>query len=136
MRVITSYPIVRDGKVIANKIAANTLNWSSFPGDLVGKTMNDAGFSKTNTGQAGKVQKVGGAKAIDILQKAKEAGLGEAALRTLNSIRGNKKTKANAPVVVMQPAAPEKSLSTNAKIAIGVGAAVVLGLTIYAVAKK
>ena len=136
MRVITSYPIVRDGKVIANKIAANTLNWSSFPGNSVGKTMNDAGFSKTSTGQAGKVQKVGGAKAIDILQKAKEAGLGEAALRTLNSIRGNKKTKANAPVVVMQPAAPEKSLSTNAKIAIGVGAAVVLGLTIYAVAKK
>lgn len=136
MRVITSYPIVRDGKVIANKIAANTLNWSSFPGDLVGKTMNDSGFSKTSTGQAGKVQKVGGAKAIDILQKAKEAGLGEAALRTLNSIRGNKKTKANAPVVVMQPAASEKGLSTNAKIAIGVGAAVVLGLTIYAVAKK
>lgn len=136
MRVITAYPIVRDGKVIANKIAANTLNWSSFPGNSVGKTMNDAGFSKTSTGQAGKVQKVGGAKAIDILQKAKEAGLGEAALRTLNSIRGNKKTKANAPVVVMQPAAPEKSLSTNAKIAIGVGAAVVLGLTIYAVAKK
>lgn len=114
MRIITAYPIVRNGKVIANKIAANTLNFASAEGD------------KPTRGQ----------QVIDTLQKAKEAGLGEAALRTIKSVRGNKKTKANAPVVVMQPVAPEKGLSTNAKIAIGVGAAAVLGLTIYLVKNK
>ena len=114
MRIITAYPIVKNGKVIANKIAANTLNFASAEGD------------KPTRGQ----------KVIDTLQKAKEAGLGEAALRTLNSVRANKKQKAVAPVVVMQPAAAEKSLSTNAKIAIGVGAVAVLGLTIYLVKNK
>jgi hypothetical protein len=115
MRIITAYPIVRNGKVIANKIAANTLNFASAEGD------------KPTRGQ----------QVIDTLQKAKEAGLGEAALRTLKSVRGNKKRKAApAPVVVMQPVAPEKSLSTNAKIAIGVGAAAILGLTIYLVKNK
>jgi hypothetical protein len=133
MRVITSYPIVKDGKVIANKIAANTLNWSNFPGDLVGKTMNDAGFSKTSTGQAGKVQKVRGAKAIDILSKAKEAGLGDAALKTISALRNKTEVPIREEVAIVPV---EKGMSTNTKIAIGVAVAAVLGVTIYAVAKK
>ncbi len=123
MRVITAYPIIRNGKVIANKIAANTLNFSSAAGDV----------SKTSTGQAGKVQKARGAKAIDILSKAKEAGLGDAALKTISALRNKTEVPIKEEVAIVPV---EKGMSTNTKIAIGVAVAAVLGVTIYAVAKK
>jgi hypothetical protein len=38
MRIITAYPVIMDRKVIANKFAANTMNFSSF--DASGKPSN------------------------------------------------------------------------------------------------
>jgi hypothetical protein len=109
MKIITAYPVIKDGKVISNKIANNTLNYSSLEG------------KKTT-----KVQ--------EFLQKAKDAGLGDAALKTITALKQSKKAPAPAP---MPAPAPEKQgMSTTTKVLIGVGAIVLLGGIFYAVKKK
>ena len=107
MKIITAYPIVKDGKVIANKLAANTLNYSSANGE----------------------------KTKEFLQKAKEAGLGDAALKTISALR-NKNKVAPAPVpVVVAPQEPQ-GMSTTTKVLIAGGGVLLLGVLIYAATKK
>lgn len=109
MKVITAYPIVKDGKLVANKIAADTLNFHSANGQ----------------------------EFQNVLSKAKEAGLGEAALKTIAALRKTKPTGAAkpAPVVIQQAPAP-KGMSNTTKILLAVGGVVVLGAAIYLIKKS
>ena len=109
MKVITAYPIIVKGKEVGNKVAANTLNFSSASGDKVKKAV-----AKAKT-------------------KAKEAGLGDAALKTIKSLV-TKEQPAAAPAPA--PAPVRQGMSNTTKIALGVGAAAVLGLGIYFISKK
>ena len=113
MKIITAYPIVKDGKVIANKLAANTLNFHSAAGDEPQK----------------------GQKVLDALQKAKEAGLGDAALKTISALR-NRKTVAPAPQPVVVAAPQPQGMSTTTKILLGFGGVALLGVLIYVAKKK
>ena len=116
MKIITAYPIVKDGKVIANKIAANTLNFHSADGDIQPK----------------------GQKIFDALKKAKEAGLGDAVLNTISALRNrNKAAPAPEPQKQVIVTAPQhQGMSTNTKILLGVGGVLLLGVLIYVAKKK
>lgn len=112
MKVITAYPIIVKGKVVGNKLAANTLNFSSANGDQAKK----------------------GDKVKKAVAKAKEAGLGDAALKTIKALTTKEETAKPAPAPVPTPV--REGMSNATKIALGVGAAAVLGIGIYFISKK
>jgi hypothetical protein len=119
MKIITSYPIIENGKLVGNKIAANTLNYSSANGKKRG----------------GKL--VGSGKVKGFLEKS--GGIATA----LGGILGGGAAAAAAPSQDTAPVVPteevkkpKKPMSTGVKIAIGVGVAAVLGLGVYFVMKS
>lgn len=114
MKIITSYPILQNGKLVGNKIAANTLNYSSANGKKRGSL-------------------VGSGKVKGFLEKS--GGIATA----LGGILGGGAAAA-APSQDTAPAAPvetpKKPMSTTTKVLIGVGVAAVLGLGVYFVMKS
>jgi hypothetical protein len=118
MKIITAYPIIENGKLVGNKIAANTLNYSSANGKPKKKKGGLVGSGKVK----GFLEKSGGvATAL--------AGIlgGGAAAASQDS----------APVLTTEEVKPpKKPMSTGVKIAIGVGIAAVLGLGVYFVMKS
>lgn len=116
MKVITAYPIIENGKLVGNKIAANTLNYSSANGKPKKKKGGLVGSGKVK----GFLEKSGGvATAL--------AGIlgGGAAAASQDS----------APVSAPMEE-PKKGMTTTTKVLIGVGVAAVLGLGVYFVMKS
>jgi hypothetical protein len=113
MKIITAYPIIENGKLVGNKIAANTLNYSSANGKKKGGRLAGSG------------------KVKGFLEKA--GGVSTALAGILGGAAAAAPTQDTAPVVPVE--APKKPMSTTTKVLIGVGVAAVLGLGIYFVMK-
>ena len=111
MKIITAYPIIENGKVVGNKIAANTLNYSSVNGKKGGKL---AGSGKVK----GFLEKAGGVSTA------------------LAGILGGTAAAASQEPVSAPMEAPKQGMSTTTKVLIGVGGAAVLCLVIYFVMKN
>ena len=116
MKIITSYPILQNGKLVGNKIAANTLNYSSANG-------------KPKKQRGGLV---GSGKVKGFLEKS-----GGIATSLAGILGGG--AAAAAPSQDTAPVAPvetsKKGMKTTTKVLIGVGVAAVLGLGVYFVMK-
>lgn len=116
MKIITAYPIIENGKLVGNKVAANTLNYSSANGK------KKKGGKLIGSGKVqGFLEKLGGVSTA--LGGVLGAG---AAARTAQS-------QDSAPVLPIEE--PKKGMTTTTKVLIGVGVAAVLGLGIYFVMK-
>lgn len=116
MKIITAYPILENGKLVGNKIAANTLNYSSANG--------------TSKKKGGKL--VGSGKVKGFLEKAGGAATGLATILGGSAAAASQET-APAPAPVE---APKQGMSTTTKVIIGVGVAALLGLGVYFATKK
>ena len=114
MKIITAYPIIENGKLVGNKIAANTLNYSSANG------------TKKKGGKL-----VGSGKVKSFLEKAGGAATGLATV--LGGAAAAAPSQDTAPVLPVEQ--PKKGMSTTTKVLIGVGVAAVLGLGVYFVMK-
>jgi len=119
MKIITAYPIIENGKLVGNKVAANTLNYSSANG------------KKKKGGRL-----VGSGKVKGFLEKS-----GGIATSLAGILGGGAAAAApsqdTAPVVPTEEVKPpKKPMSIGVKIAIGVGGAAVLGLVVYLVMKS
>jgi hypothetical protein len=116
MKIITAYPIIENGKLVGNKIAANTLNYSSASGKPKKKKGGLVGSGKVK----GFLEKSGGvATAL-----AGILGGGAAAA-----------SQDTTPTPAPMPE-PKKGMSNTTKVLIGVGGAAVLGLVVYLVMKS
>lgn len=113
MKIITAYPIIENGKVVGNKIAANTLNYSSANGKKKGGKLAGSGKVK------GFLEKAGG------VATGLATVLGGAAVAA--------PSQEAAPIMPIEE--PKKPMSTTTKVLIGVGVAAVLGLGVYFVMK-
>jgi hypothetical protein len=111
MKIITSYPVIENGKVISNNFTDNTMNYSSLEG---GKKINWNELLK---------------KGSELIGSGKVSGV-------IQSLRGGRPRRPASPPPPPPPPPPPKGLSTGAKIGIAVGGVAVLGLIIYLVTKK
>lgn len=82
MNIITAYPVIMNGKVIANKIAANTLNFSSF----------DDNGKPTKSDEVKMFQKWLVAKGVDISYKNKKGQVVSGAAAIDGDMRSGSKT--------------------------------------------
>jgi hypothetical protein len=118
MKIITSYPIIENGKLVGNKIAANTLNYSSANG-------------KKKKG--GKL--IGSGKVKGFLEKS--GGIATSLAGILGGGAATAPSQDSAPVLTTEEVKPpKKPMSTTTKVLIGVGVAAVLGLGVYFVMKR
>ena len=118
MKIITAYPIIENGKLVGNKVAANTLNYSS----VSGKKKKGGGL-------------VGSGKVKGFLDKL--GGVSTALGGVLEAGTAASQSQDSAPVLTTEEVKPpKKPMSTGVKIAIGVGIAAVLGLGVYFVMKS
>lgn len=115
MRIITSYPIIKNGKVVANNCYNTTLDYSSADGKAT-----SGGASATKT-----------ARNIDFESLGDKASAGIKGLGNLVGLF--KKPKGTAAPTTAPPAQmPEnQGMTTGTKIAIGLGAVAVIGALIY-----
>jgi hypothetical protein len=118
MKIITSYPIIENGKLVGNKIAANTLNYSSANGKPRKK--------------GGKL--VGSGKVKGFLEKSGGIATSLAGLLGGGAAGAAAPSQDTAPVVPVET--PKKGMKTTTKVLIGVGVAAVLGLGVYFVMKR
>ena len=112
MKIITAYPVIKNGKEISDKFLSNTMNYSSANGATNFKDL----LKKGN-------ELIGSGKVTNVIQ-------------SLRSLKGQTTKKPMAKPLPPPPPPPPKGLSMGAKIGIGVGAAAVLGLIIYFVVKS
>ena len=136
MRIITSYPIIKNGKVVANNCYNTTLDYSSADG--VGKATSsipkDSPLSKPFPNI---VTPSGGASATKTARNIDFESLGDkasAGIKGLGNLVGLfKKPKGTAAPKTAPPAQmPEnQGMTTGTKIAIGLGAVAVIGALIY-----
>lgn len=130
MKIITSYPIIKNGKVVANNCYNTTLDYSSISGTK-NIPKDSPIFQPLNLPKVGGSSGVGKTgRNIDFESLADKAS---GAIRGLGGIVGAikkpKGTAAPTPEPVQQPQA--QGMSTGVKIAIGVGAVAVIGALIY-----
>lgn len=117
MKIITAYPIIENGKLVGNKVAANTLNYSSANG----KKKKGGGL-------------VGSGKVKGFLDKLGGVSTALGGVLGAGAAAGAAPSQESAPVLPVET--PKKPMSTGVKIAIGVGIAAVLGLGVYFVMKS
>jgi hypothetical protein len=121
MKIITSYPIIENGKLVGNKIAANTLNYSSANGKPRKK--------------GGKL--VGSGKVKGFLEKSGGIATSLAGILGGGAAAAAAPSQDTVPIVPTEEVKkPKKPMSLGVKIAIGVGGAAVLGLVVYLVMKS
>jgi hypothetical protein len=119
MKIITAYPIIENGKLVGNKIAANTLNYSSANGKPKKQRGGLVGSGKVK----GFLEKSGG---VATALAGILGGGAAAASQDSAPIVTEEKTKEK----VKEP------MKLWVKIALGVGVAAVLGLGVYFVMKN
>tara|TARA_R110000868_G_scaffold181220_7_gene422082 strand:- start:8191 stop:8553 length:363 start_codon:yes stop_codon:yes gene_type:complete len=117
MKIITAYPIIENGKLVGNKLAADTLNYSS----AIGKKRKRSGKLKGLIG-SGKVK--------GFLEKTGGVATG------LATLLGGAPTSSQQDQLAPPVEIPKPPMSTTTKVLIGVGVAAVLGVGIYFVMKK
>lgn len=159
-KLTTALPIMKNGVVIENKVAANTLNYASatginFPTATQFSTPSNSASTLFNTNPSNSQSSVfnatpnrflpsantsttgGGfnwSNVQNILDKAK--GLG-GVFNTVKGIFGKKPVKkASSTPMPSQEQPLKEGMSTTTKVIIGVGGAVVLGTIIYLITKK
>lgn len=129
MRIITSYPIIKNGKVVANNCYNTTLDYSSY----TGTTPNSPIFKPFPNIVPPSV----GASATKTKRDIDFESLGDkasAGIKGLGNLLGLfKKPKGTAAPKTAPPAQmPEnQGMTTGTKIAIGLGAVAVIGALIY-----
>ena len=117
MKIITAYPIIENGKLVGNKIAADTLNYSSATG------------KKKRRGRLKGL--IGSGKVKGFLEKSGGLATG------LATVLGGAAAASQQQEPIAPPIeAPKPPMSTTTKVLIGVGVAAVLGLGIFLVMKK
>ena len=131
MRIITSYPIIKNGKVVANNCYNTTLDYSSISG------FSNPVFSQNIQKAANVASSKGGASATKTGRNIDFESLGvkaSAGIKGLGNLVGLfKKPKGTAAPKTAPPAQmPEnQGMTTGTKIAIGLGAVAVIGALIY-----
>jgi hypothetical protein len=132
MKIITSYPIIKNGKVVANNCYNTTLDYSSVTGGL-----SNPVFSQNIQKAANVASSKGGASATKTGRNIDFESLGDkasAGIKGLGNLVGLfKKPKGTAAPTTAPPAQmPEnQGMTTGTKIAIGLGAVAVIGALIY-----
>ena len=131
MRIITSYPIIKNGKVVANNCYNTTLDYSSVTGGL-----SNPVFSQNIQKAANAASSKGGASATKTGRNIDFESLGDkasAGIKGLGNLVGLfKKPKGTAAPTTAPAQMPEnQGMTTGTKIAIGLGAVAVIGALIY-----
>ena len=135
MRIITSYPIIKNGKVVANNCYNTTLDYSSIAG--LNNPVSNPVFSQNIQKAANAASSKGGASATKTARNIDFESLGDkasAGIKGLGNLVGLfKKPKGTAAPTTAPPAQmPEnQGMTTGTKIAIGLGAVAVIGALIY-----
>ena len=133
-KLTTALPVIKNGVVIGNKTAANTLNYSSV-------NAKDKKYVPKETTLIKKKKKAKtsfGSKFKKLVGNLKDSGAVDFAKKLIDKkLAGN---EPNSPPPDMPPPPPveepKKGLGMGAKIGIGVGIAAVLGLGAYLMLKK
>ena len=132
MKIITSYPIIKNGKVVANGEYNSTLDYSSVSGQLSGiqKAAVYAGADLSKPPE----------KKFDwknLGQNVDKAVQGVGSISgAVKGLFGKQKPKPKQQPVPMPPAQTEKTgMSTTTMVLIGVGAVALIGV-IFLVKKK
>lgn len=130
MRIITSYPIIKNGKVVANNCYNTTLDYSSISG------FSNPVFSQNIQKAADAASSKGGASGTRTGRNIDFESLGDkasAGIKGLGNLIGLfKKPKGTAAPKPAPAQMPEnQGMTTGTKIAIGVGAVAVIGALIY-----
>lgn len=130
MRIITSYPIIKNGKVVANNCYNTTLDYSSYTG------LSNPVFSQNIQKAANAASSKGGASATKTARNIDFESLGDkasAGIKGLGNLVGLfKKPKGTAAPTTAPAQMPEnQGMTTGTKIAIGLGAVAVIGALIY-----
>lgn len=130
-KLTTALPVIKNGVVVGNKTAANTLNYSSA-------NAKDKKYVPRETTLIKKKKKAKtsfGSKFKKLVGNLKDSGAVDFAKKLIDKkLAGN---EPDSPLPDMPPVEePKKGLSMGAKIGIGVGIAAVLGLGAYLMLKK
>lgn len=130
-KLTTALPVIKNGVVVGNKTAANTLNYSSA-------NAKDKKYVPRETTLIKKKKKAKtsfGSKFKKLVGNLKDSGAVDFAKKLIEKkLAGN---EPDSPLPDMPPVEePKKGLSMGAKIGIGVGIAAVLGLGAYLMLKK
>jgi len=128
-KLTTALPIIKNGKVVGNKIAANTLNYASLNGSPARPVPPQTPLVKKKK----KTRTTFGTKVKKFIGNLKDSGAIDVAKKLLDKkLAGN---EPDSPPMEMPPP-PPTGLSMGAKIGIGVGIAAVLGVGAYLMLKK
>jgi hypothetical protein len=131
-KLTTALPVIKNGVVVGNKIAANTLNYSSVNAKdkyVPKQTKLIKKKKKAKTSFGSKVKKFVG--------NLKDSGAVDFAKKLIDKkLAGNEPNSPPIDTPLPPVEEPKKGLSMGAKIGIGVGIAAVLGLSIYLMVKK
>jgi len=111
MKIITAYPVIKNGKVISDNFTINTMNYASAEGD---KKIDFNALLK---------------KGVELIGSGKVSG-------TIQALRGGRPRKPASAPMPPPPPPPPTGLSMGAKIGIAVGGVAVLGAIIYFATKK
>lgn len=128
-KLTTALPVIKNGVVVGNKIAANTLNYASANGSPIRPIPKKTPLVKKKK----KIRTSFGTKVKKFIGNLKDSGAVDLAKKLLD-----KKLAGNEPELppMEMPPPPPTGLSMGAKIGIGVGIAAVLGIGAYLMLKK
>ena len=140
MRIITKYPIIKNGRVVANQdLFSNgdgddgsylTPAWSSAPTPTAQQVFNTPAPIVTTGTQAPKVTPKSNQLTKSLGKKFDKKKIGKGVMDVLGAFSSSKE---EAPMPVVEQ---KKEMSTTTKVLIGVGGAAVLGTLIYFIVKK
>ena len=129
MRIITSYPIIKNGRVVANNCYNTTLDYSSYAGTIPKDSPLSKPFPNIVTPSGG-ASATKTAKDIDFESLGDKASAGIKGLgKLIGLFKKPKRTAAPTPAPAQMP--ENQGMTTGTKIAIGLGAVAVIGALIY-----
>lgn len=128
LKVITALPIIKNGVIVGNKTAANTLNYSSA-------NAKDKKYVPKKTTLIKKKKNAKKSFGSKVKKFIKDSGAVDFAKKLIDKkLAGNEPD--SRPIDMPPVKEPKKGLSMGAKIGIGVGIAAVLGIGAYLILKK